>query len=172
MMSNNWSSNSALDPGGQFQFPTVKSDTLLYLTVQARYTIFLESDGSGSFIVDATISHIFGKQSPEDPRNIPADHAKVNLTRTRVTTILDPVQQIRLPLWMLRSTVKNQEPFWCPAPFQSTRQPTSLDSPSLRSRLGSLRMRSPSMELLRMDNNCMLLPLKSMFCHHGLMVAL
>jgi hypothetical protein len=51
------------DPGGQFQFPTAKADPLLYLTVQPHYTIFLESDGSGSFIVNAPISHIFGKHS-------------------------------------------------------------------------------------------------------------
>ncbi|CZR61305.1 uncharacterized protein PAC_11201 [Phialocephala subalpina] len=55
------SSVAAVDPGGQFQFPTPQANPLLYVTVQPRYSIFLESDGSGSFIVDATISHIFGQ---------------------------------------------------------------------------------------------------------------
>ncbi|KAF4635803.1 hypothetical protein G7Y89_g2286 [Cudoniella acicularis] len=68
------STNQALDPGGQFQFPTPSKDPLLYLTVQPRYTIFLESDEAGSFIVDASISYTFGEplqnvnyQSPNHP---------------------------------------------------------------------------------------------------------
>ncbi|TVY56055.1 hypothetical protein LCER1_G002555 [Lachnellula cervina] len=55
------SSNHSLDPGGQFQFPAPQKDLLLYVTVQPRYSIFLESDNSGSFIVDAAISHTFGQ---------------------------------------------------------------------------------------------------------------
>ncbi|KAG4441424.1 hypothetical protein IFR05_003111 [Cadophora sp. M221] len=55
------SSNNALDPGGQFEFPPSKNISLLYLRVQPRYSIFLESDGSGTFIVDASISHTFGQ---------------------------------------------------------------------------------------------------------------
>lgn len=51
----------AIDPGGQFQFPTPQADPLLYVTVQPRYSIFLENDGLGSLIVDATISHVFGQ---------------------------------------------------------------------------------------------------------------
>lgn len=54
-------SNNSLDPGGQFQFPTVQNVSLLYLKVQPRYSIFLESDSTGSFIVDAAISHTFGQ---------------------------------------------------------------------------------------------------------------
>lgn len=54
-------SNSSLDPGGQFVFPTPQHETLLYVKIQPRYTIFLESDNAGSFIVDASISHTFGK---------------------------------------------------------------------------------------------------------------
>lgn len=57
------SSSSSFDPGGQFEFPTPQSSPLLYLTVQPRYTIFLESDTSGSFIVDATTSYVFGDYS-------------------------------------------------------------------------------------------------------------
>ena len=53
-------SSHSLDPGGQFQFPTPQSSPLLYVTIEPRYTIFLESDDSGTFIVDATISYIFG----------------------------------------------------------------------------------------------------------------
>jgi hypothetical protein len=50
-----------LDPGGQFVFPSPQSKPLLYLAVQPRYTIFLENDASGSFIVNAPLSYIFGK---------------------------------------------------------------------------------------------------------------
>ncbi|TVY40830.1 hypothetical protein LSUB1_G002719 [Lachnellula subtilissima] len=53
--------NHSLDPGGQFQFPTPQKDPLLYVTVQPRYSIFLENDESGSVIVDAAISHTFGQ---------------------------------------------------------------------------------------------------------------
>ncbi|RDL34400.1 Uncharacterized protein BP5553_07528 [Venustampulla echinocandica] len=51
----------SLDPGGQFQFPTPQKGPLLSVTIQPRYSIFLESDGSGDFIVDAVISHLFGQ---------------------------------------------------------------------------------------------------------------
>jgi hypothetical protein len=62
MISNDCSgSYAADDPGGQFQFPVPIADVLLYLTVQPHYTIFLESDESGSFIVNAPLSHIFGE---------------------------------------------------------------------------------------------------------------
>ena len=54
-------SNNSLDPGGQFQFPTALNVSLLYLKFQPRYSIFLESDIAGSFIVDAAISHTFGQ---------------------------------------------------------------------------------------------------------------
>lgn len=42
-------------------FPTPQSKPMLYLTLQPQYTIFLESDESGSFIVNAPISYIFGQ---------------------------------------------------------------------------------------------------------------
>ncbi|KAK0127287.1 hypothetical protein ONS96_006837 [Cadophora gregata f. sp. sojae] len=69
------SSNNALDPGGQFQFPTAQNVSLLYLKVQPRYSIFLESDESGSLIVDASISHTFGQAYNNvtyDPPNTPS----------------------------------------------------------------------------------------------------
>lgn len=72
------STNQALDPGGEFQFPTPSSEPMLYLTIQPRYTIFLESDGSGSFLINAPISHVFGQpyvnvsyDSPGNPRGNP-----------------------------------------------------------------------------------------------------
>jgi hypothetical protein len=54
-------SNASFNPGGQFNYPQPQSAPLLYVTVEPRYTIFLESDGGGSFIVNAPISHIFGQ---------------------------------------------------------------------------------------------------------------
>ncbi|TAQ88246.1 hypothetical protein B7494_g3413 [Chlorociboria aeruginascens] len=50
-----------LEPGGKFQFPTPQSEPLLYVTLQPRYSIFLDSDESGSFIVGASISYLFGR---------------------------------------------------------------------------------------------------------------
>ncbi|ESZ94908.1 hypothetical protein SBOR_4700 [Sclerotinia borealis F-4128] len=54
------STNRSLDPGGQFQFPVPQPDPLLFVTIQPRFSIFLESDGEGTFIVDASRSHVFG----------------------------------------------------------------------------------------------------------------
>ncbi|CZT07324.1 uncharacterized protein RCO7_07307 [Rhynchosporium graminicola] len=56
------SSNNALNPGGQFQFAPSQNVPLLYLKIQPRYSIFLESDKVGSFIVDASISNAFGQK--------------------------------------------------------------------------------------------------------------
>ncbi|QSZ31400.1 hypothetical protein DSL72_000965 [Monilinia vaccinii-corymbosi] len=55
------STNHSLDPGGQFQFPVAQADPLLYVTIQPRFSIFLDSDAEGTFIVDASISNIFGE---------------------------------------------------------------------------------------------------------------
>ncbi|KAH8588065.1 hypothetical protein B0O99DRAFT_525640 [Bisporella sp. PMI_857] len=54
-------SDRAVDPGGQFEYPTPQADQLLYVTLQPRYSIYLESDKTGSFIINATLSHIFGQ---------------------------------------------------------------------------------------------------------------
>ena len=54
-------SNASFNPGGQFNYPKPQSAALLYVTVEPRYSIFLESDGGGSFIVNAPISYIFGQ---------------------------------------------------------------------------------------------------------------
>ncbi|KAH7348501.1 hypothetical protein BKA65DRAFT_261432 [Rhexocercosporidium sp. MPI-PUGE-AT-0058] len=70
------SSNNALDPGGQFEFPALKNISLLYLKIQPRHSIFLESDESGSFIVDASISQTFGqayKNITYNPSSTPSD---------------------------------------------------------------------------------------------------
>ncbi|KAH9219711.1 hypothetical protein DL95DRAFT_383907 [Leptodontidium sp. 2 PMI_412] len=55
------SSDNALDPGGQFEFPPSKNVSLLYLKIQPRFSIFLDSDEAGSFIVDTSLSHTFGQ---------------------------------------------------------------------------------------------------------------
>ncbi|PBP17514.1 hypothetical protein BUE80_DR011265 [Diplocarpon rosae] len=70
--------NNALDPGGQFQFPVARDSAMLDLRVQSRYSIFLESDKSGEFIVDATLSHYFGQ--PYD--SAPEDKTKTNAAGT------------------------------------------------------------------------------------------
>jgi len=55
------SSSPSLDPGGQFQFPTPQASQLLYITIKPRYSIFLETDITGSFVIDASISYVFGE---------------------------------------------------------------------------------------------------------------
>lgn len=80
MISNDCSgSYAADDPGGQFQFLIPKADPLLRLTVQTRYNIFLESDESGSFVVSAPISHIFGEQPQDDFYETSADLSRQTL---------------------------------------------------------------------------------------------
>lgn len=56
-----YKSNQALDPGGQFQFPSPQANPLLYLTIEPRYSIYLTNDWHGSFIVGASISNVFGQ---------------------------------------------------------------------------------------------------------------
>ncbi|KAI9640524.1 hypothetical protein NHQ30_011270 [Ciborinia camelliae] len=68
------STDHSLDPGGQFQFPVQQSDPLLYVTIQPRYSIFLESDGKGTFIVDASISHVFGESYTNASYNTPGSN--------------------------------------------------------------------------------------------------
>jgi len=53
--------SQAIDPGGQFEFRTPQADPLLYVKLQPRYSIFLKSDAEGSFIIDASISYLFGQ---------------------------------------------------------------------------------------------------------------
>lgn len=73
--------NDSLDPGGQFQFPIIQKDPLLYVTVQPRYSIFLDSDKAGSFIVDAAISHTFGQAY----KNISFDTPGANISNSFTT---------------------------------------------------------------------------------------
>ena len=54
------SSSQASEPGGEFQFPSPQANPSLYVTIEPRYSIFLEDD-EGSFIVNAAISHLFGQ---------------------------------------------------------------------------------------------------------------
>jgi hypothetical protein len=53
-------SSQASEPGGEFQFHSPQANPLLYVTIEPRYSIFLEND-EGSFIVNAVISHVFGQ---------------------------------------------------------------------------------------------------------------
>ncbi|PBP15699.1 hypothetical protein BUE80_DR013421, partial [Diplocarpon rosae] len=73
----NW--DNALDPGGQFQFPVARESAMLHLQVQSRYSIFLESDLSGEFVVDARLSHYFGQpydsSTPDETTNTPGTHS-------------------------------------------------------------------------------------------------
>lgn len=64
-----------MDPGGQFQFPEAQADPLLYVTIQPRYSIYLESDIYGSFLIDATISHVFGKSYQNVSYDTPGQEA-------------------------------------------------------------------------------------------------
>ncbi|KAF7916510.1 hypothetical protein EAE99_009692 [Botrytis elliptica] len=68
------STNHSLDPGGQFKFPEPQYDPLLYVTIQPRYSIFLESDEEGTFIIDASISHIFGGSYKNATFNTPGSN--------------------------------------------------------------------------------------------------
>ncbi|KAG4029005.1 hypothetical protein MFRU_018g01100 [Monilinia fructicola] len=74
------STNHSLDPGGQFKFPVSQSEPLLYVTIQPRYSIFLESDKDGTFIIDASISHIFGGSYKNASYNTPGSNIRSPFT--------------------------------------------------------------------------------------------
>ncbi|KAF5874220.1 putative glycoside hydrolase subgroup catalytic core protein [Botrytis fragariae] len=74
------STNHSLDPGGQFKFPEPQYDPLLYVTIQPRYSIFLESDEEGTFIVDASISHVFGGSYTNTTFNTPGSNISTPFT--------------------------------------------------------------------------------------------
>lgn len=50
----------SFDPTGNNVPPPYSPDPLLFVQVQPRHSIYLSSEHSGSFIIDATISHYFG----------------------------------------------------------------------------------------------------------------
>ncbi|KAG9237176.1 hypothetical protein BJ875DRAFT_172402 [Amylocarpus encephaloides] len=54
------STNQSLNPGGQFQFPAAQKDPLLHVTIQPRYTIYVDGDAEAEFIVGGAISHTLG----------------------------------------------------------------------------------------------------------------
>ncbi|RAL64198.1 hypothetical protein DID88_002090 [Monilinia fructigena] len=78
------STNHSLNPGGQFQFPVLQSEPLLYVTIQPRYSIFLESDKNGTFIVDASISHFFGGSYKNVTYNIPGSNISSPFTTLNI----------------------------------------------------------------------------------------
>ncbi|CAG8948700.1 hypothetical protein HYFRA_00001821 [Hymenoscyphus fraxineus] len=55
------STDQAVDPGGQFQFPEIKDTPMLQITLQPLYSIFLENDIGNAFILNAEISYTFGQ---------------------------------------------------------------------------------------------------------------
>ncbi|RDW85711.1 hypothetical protein BP5796_04036 [Coleophoma crateriformis] len=48
------------DPGGQTYPPSPSSSQLLYVQVVPRHSIYVDSETTGTFIVDATLSHTYG----------------------------------------------------------------------------------------------------------------
>ncbi|KAM3068640.1 hypothetical protein ACMFMG_011163 [Clarireedia jacksonii] len=74
------STDHSLDPGGQFQFPVSQANPLLHVAIQPRYSIFLESDKEGSFVVDASISHVFGSSYRNVSYNTPGSNVSSPFT--------------------------------------------------------------------------------------------
>ncbi|PQE16475.1 glycoside hydrolase subgroup catalytic core protein [Rutstroemia sp. NJR-2017a BBW] len=75
------STDHSLDPGGQFQFPVPQADPLLYVTIQPRYSIFLDNDEEGTFVVGAAISHVFGSSYRNASYNTPGSNISSPFTK-------------------------------------------------------------------------------------------
>ncbi|TAQ84374.1 hypothetical protein B7494_g7301 [Chlorociboria aeruginascens] len=54
------SGSPSFPPGGESTPPPPSPSQLLFVQVEPRYSIYVGSETTGSFIVDATISHLFG----------------------------------------------------------------------------------------------------------------
>lgn len=71
----------SFDPGGQTTEPPLLPEPALYMQFRPRWSIYLESETSGSFIVDAAISDWHGEAWPNlsSPNEAPPVHFTINL---------------------------------------------------------------------------------------------
>ncbi|OJJ46012.1 hypothetical protein ASPZODRAFT_67140 [Penicilliopsis zonata CBS 506.65] len=58
------SSNASFNPGGWFEYPPVSTTPLLDLRVQPRMSLYLDSDKTGSLLIDASVSERIGSALP------------------------------------------------------------------------------------------------------------
>lgn len=106
------STNDSFNPGGQLSVPSPSAEPLLDLTVRPRMSLYLASETSGEFIVDAAISNLVGQ-----PMNISnaitsqtADGSKANTLSISITvssTGQKLVSGASIPI----NTTSNQIPF-------------------------------------------------------------
>ncbi|KAH8881040.1 hypothetical protein GQ53DRAFT_702946 [Thozetella sp. PMI_491] len=70
-------SNSSFDPGGWFGEPPISTVPLLDLRVRPRMSIYLETETTGSLLIDASISYQVGQplQSSQFARSMPSSAA-------------------------------------------------------------------------------------------------
>ncbi|PYH97257.1 hypothetical protein BO71DRAFT_438914 [Aspergillus ellipticus CBS 707.79] len=74
------SSNTSFNPGGWFEQPSYSSTPLLDLKVRPRMSIYLESDTTGSLLVDTAVSHLTGDPLPILPSTAADSKQPIHLT--------------------------------------------------------------------------------------------
>ncbi|OOF93902.1 hypothetical protein ASPCADRAFT_19643, partial [Aspergillus carbonarius ITEM 5010] len=73
-------SNASFNPGGWFEVPSYSATPLLNLKVRPRMSIYLDTDASGSLLVDTSISHLVGDPLPIETNTSYAEqHLHLNI---------------------------------------------------------------------------------------------
>ncbi|GFN14107.1 uncharacterized protein AtWU_03907 [Aspergillus tubingensis] len=92
-------SNTSFNPGGWFEHPSYSSTPLLDLKVRPRMSIYLETDASGSLLVDTTVSHLVGDPLPAKPNtNYTDQHLHLDIHILSNETPIASITNYTLPL--------------------------------------------------------------------------
>ncbi|GKZ24309.1 hypothetical protein AbraIFM66951_011167 [Aspergillus brasiliensis] len=92
-------SNASFNPGGWFEQPSYSSSPLLNLKVRPRMSIYLETDASGSLLVDTTVSHLVGDPLPIQTRtNYTDQHLHLSINILTDETPIASITNYTLPL--------------------------------------------------------------------------
>lgn len=127
----NSDSNASFNPGGWFEQPSYSSTPLLDLKVRPRMSIYLETDASGSLLVDTTVSHLVGDPLPVKPRtNYTDQHLHLDIHILSDETPIASVTNHALPLDTTKAEIPLSFGFLTPklTPYTITTTATLINS--------------------------------------------
>ncbi|PWY86781.1 hypothetical protein BO70DRAFT_427783 [Aspergillus heteromorphus CBS 117.55] len=96
--------NASFNPGGWFEEPSWSSTPLLNLKVRPRMSIYLESDATGSLLIDTTVSHLTGDPLPSLPSSAAYSKQTLHLNIHILTPEGSPIASITNHTLTLDST--------------------------------------------------------------------
>jgi hypothetical protein len=79
-------SSPSFDPTGESTPPPASPSQLLYVQIEPRYSIYLSSEATGSFIVDATLSKYFGSKYQALTNGVPKLQQLLFLSMSRAAS--------------------------------------------------------------------------------------